>query len=136
MFTICSISALLSFQLLPQPRLPGCRGRALLRRLGGCSPEFTCVSCGQVLHLENAKPVRAACAEGNWEDGQCGEERWQPGMRSCLQTSAARGAGSFALEPAHLPASLRPADKGSEEGWCTLDIVEVRSSFYCSWPIY
>lgn len=46
MSSICSISVLLSFQLLYQLRLPGCRAGAQLLHLGGGSHKFTQMSCG------------------------------------------------------------------------------------------
>lgn len=41
MCSVCCISALLSFQVLIQLGLPGSRGGARLRRLGGHSHVFT-----------------------------------------------------------------------------------------------
>lgn len=134
----CSMSVLLSFQLLSQLRLSGCRAGARLLRLGGGSHEFTRMSCGQVLHLENAS-ASVELVPKKTEDAQCSAQKWQPGLRSCLQTSTACGAGNFALEPDSLPASLPPTDKGSEEGWRTLDTVELEfpvAFFHRSRPIY
>lgn len=108
--SICSVSALLSLQLLPQPRFSG--------RRATCSPGL---SCCLVLRLASTQPTRGARVQGNWGRVRCGVQEWQPGLRSCLQTSAARSVGSYALEPAALPAASLPTDKGTEEGWLTLE---------------
>lgn len=55
-------------------------------------------------------------------DSVCEVYRWQPRLRSCLQTFAVCGRGSFVPGvKSSPPASLSSTDKGSEEGWLMLE---------------
>lgn len=57
-------------------RASGCRGRARPGGLGAAAMRST--GC----RVATSSTLRGACAEGNREAVQCGEHRWQPGMRS------------------------------------------------------
>lgn len=103
------LSALLGFQLLPQPRLFRCRGKSAARSFRVRSHGFNRMSCGQVLHLAWSwcRRKRGGCSVRRAEMAA-----W---MRSYLQPSAASAAGNLALNQ---PAYRVPlTDKGSEEGW-------------------
>lgn len=127
MFSICPLSALLGVQLLPQPRLRVQRQSAARWFRGRSMSSTGCRVAGP-------STLRGACAEGNREDVQCGEQRWQPGMRSYLQASAASAAGNLASNQPAYPVPL--TGRGSEEGWRGLDAIEAQASFRYSWPIY
>lgn len=88
---------------IPTP-LPGKQRRRTSASFGGPQPHVHsgCVAAGSSA-LRAPRPSWISCQRKlGWRRGyaQRGAQRWQPGLRLCLQTSAARVVGNFALEPA------------------------------------
>lgn len=121
MFSICSISALLSFQLLPQPRLLGCRGGARPRRFGGrqprVHPDFR--AAGSSALRAPSPPVELVPKEtGNDQYAECRDG--SPGCVRVYRCPPSVERAALPLESA-IAVHLSPAEKGSEEAWRTLE---------------
>lgn len=122
MFSICSISALLSFQLLPQPRLLGCRGGARPRGSGGGSRVFT---------RTFVRPGPPPCERQSHPWSLCRKKRGMISVRGVEMAAQAAFVSTDVRRPwkgqlcpwsqPSLSTSLLPTEKGSEEAWRTLE---------------